>query len=196
MRTYSFAVNRLCSLFILLAGASVLPAANITQGKTVTLNGVFGTLRPASIWTPGALAPGSSVVDGAFLPEGALWNDGSVWWDDDPSVQRTRAYIQIDLGGLFSVDSILIQADNNDDYSIQYRNAGGFWIEPGSFPAIAGFGLLTRGPFIVGPWEATAFRIQGFGGDDYHSVSEFQAFGSEVPEPATGATIALASTLR
>ena len=178
-------------VFILLSSVTAAPAASVTQGKSVTLNGTFGVLRPGSVWAPGVLAPASSVVDGVFLPEGTTWNDNSVWWDDDAAVQSTRAYIQIDLGGLYSVDSIRIQADNNDQYAIHYRDAGGSWIEPGSFAAVPGFGLLTRGPFGVGPWEATALRIYGFGGDDYHAVSEFEAFGTEIPEPGTAALVAL-----
>jgi hypothetical protein len=190
---HSTVVKAFLFLLVLATGATLLPGAVITQGKSVTLNGTFGVLRAGSPWAPGGvLAPAASVVDGVFRPEGTTWTDNSVWWDDDPSVQGTRAYIEIDLGGLYNVDAVRIQADNNDQYAIHYRDAGGVWIEPGSFGAVAGFGLLTRGPFNVGPWEATAFRIYGFDGDDYHAVSEFEAYGSAaVPEPGTAVLVTL-----
>ena len=182
-------------VFVLLhVCAAIVPAANITEGKSVTVQGIFGTLRSGSPWEPGgALAPASAVVDGEFRPEGTSWTDDAVWWDDDTSVQTSPAYIEIDLAGLYNVDLVLIQADSNDEYAIEYRNSGGVWIGAGAFPAvIPGSGLFTRGPFNVGPWEATGFRIYGLNGDRYHAVSEFQAFGSAaIPEPGTTALVAL-----
>lgn len=176
---------------VFLTGVAVLPAAVITEGKPVTLHGTFGVLRAGSAWPPGVLGSTSSIVDSVFLPEGTTWNQGSVWWDDDPTVQTDPAYIQIDLVGLYRIDAIRIQADNNDQYAIQYRTAGGIWIEPGSFSDVTEPGLITRGPFGVGPWEATAVRIYGFGGDSYHAVSEFQASGTAIPEPGTAVLAAL-----
>ena len=35
------------------------------------------------------------------------------------------------------------------------------------------------------PFEATGFQIDAFGGDLYYSVSEFQATGELIPEPAS-----------
>jgi hypothetical protein len=37
------------------------------------------------------------------------------------------------------------------------------------------------------PLEASGFRIDAFGGDQFYSVSEFQAIGEPVPEPAASA---------
>ena len=41
------------------------------------------------------------------------------------------------------------------------------------------------------PFEATAFRIDAFGGDEFYSLSEFQAIGERIPEPATLALLAV-----
>lgn len=35
------------------------------------------------------------------------------------------------------------------------------------------------------PFEAMAFRIDAFGGDEFYALSEFQAVGEAVPEPAS-----------
>lgn len=37
----------------------------------------------------------------------------------------------------------------------------------------------------VGPLVSKGFIINGLNGDNYYSVSEFQAFGQAVPEPAS-----------
>jgi len=44
--------------------------------------------------------------------------------------------------------------------------------------------MTTRGGGI-GLWQATGIRLDAFDGDLFYSVSEFQAFGEAVPEPAS-----------
>jgi PEP-CTERM motif len=41
------------------------------------------------------------------------------------------------------------------------------------------------------PFEATAFRIDASGGDQYYSLSEFRAMGEAVPEPGSLLLIAV-----
>ena len=91
--------------------------------------------------------------------------------------------IEIDLGGIFQVSSVAIQGDNNDAYALFYRDRFGSWIFLGTANPFGGPGMQTRGGSVA--VEATAFRIDAFGGDGYYSVSEFQAEGVPAPEPAS-----------
>lgn len=151
---------------------------NVALGGTVTTSGVVGVMT--CCWAPGPLAPLASITDGVFLPEGSIWQTNTVWWDErhPPSANNI---IEIDLGGLFQIEQVLIQADDNDAYGVSYRDAGGTWLSLGAFaPPVFSFGMVTRDSGPVS-FAATAFRIDASAGDGFYSVSEFQAFG--VPEP-------------
>jgi hypothetical protein len=173
---------------LMIAGAAALCgssfAINVALGKTVTASGHFGELRPASGWEPpGPLAPFSSLTDGVYLPEGSVWHHHTIWWDAAVAGSGANT-LTIDFAGLFRLTSAVLQADNNDSYGLEFRDAGGVWHGLGAFGPIAGFGMTTRG--IGGaPIEATAMRISAFGGDGFYSVSEFEAHGVSVPEPFT-----------
>jgi hypothetical protein len=54
----------------------------------------------------------------------------------------------------------------------------------GYFPDVCCFGMTTRNATIA-PLDATAFQIDAFGGDQFYAVSEFQAIGDPIPEPAS-----------
>jgi len=161
--------------------AHALPI-NVAQGKPVTITGEVGVVT--CCWPPApAPAPLSSIVDGTFLPETTQWQQGTVWWDEFhlPSANNV---IEIDLLGTYLITSLVIQADNNESYGVEMRDGSGNWFGVGSFPDVAGFGMMTRTLLPV-PFEATAFRINPFGGDSWYSVSEFQAIGEPVPDPAS-----------
>jgi hypothetical protein len=92
--------------------------------------------------------------------------------------------ITIDLLGTYDVSIVTIQHDNNDGYQVDSRDFGGVWHPIGTAGPIGGFGLMTQsGNF--GSLLATAFRIDVTSGDGFYAVSEFQAIGQAVPEPAT-----------
>ena len=181
-------VGLLCGATVAVALAVPAEAApfNVAAGATVTASGTTGVMT--CCWAVGPLAPLSTITDGVFLPEGSIWQTNTVWWDERhaPSLNNV---IDIDLGGNYLVDRFTLQADNNDNYIVAYRDWGGSWTTLGFFPGVAGFGMTTRG---VGPgWnlQASAFRIDAFGGDEFYSVSEFQAVG--VPEPGVLALLGL-----
>lgn len=159
-------------------------AINVALGKTVTGVGHFGELRPASGWEPpGALAPFSSLTDGVYLPESSVWHHDTIWWDATVGGSESN-YLEIDLGGLFRTDFYVLQADNNDKYGVYWRDKFGSWHGLGFFVEVGGFGMTTRAGGSA-PIEVTAFRIFAFDGDDFFSVSEFEAHGVSVPEPFT-----------
>ena len=186
----AFFILGLVSLF----ATSVLADPNVTLNKPVTLNGLFGVLPAGSTWDPNQpLGLAGSIDDGSFFTEGTLWNAGSVWWNG--TVQgSTNNSIVIDLQGAYRITGIIIQADNNDGYAIDYFNPfTSVWTNFGAATAISGWGLMTRPnadqvtPLPIGyNLYASQFRLSALFANDYdYSISEFQAFGSPVPEPAT-----------
>lgn len=158
-------------------------ATNIALNSDVTLNGDFFSGQGS--WTLGTNGTPASIVDGIFLPEGQQWNYGSVWWSTNHEVPGGQ-YITVDLGGIYNVNSFIMQADNNDGYKIEYFDLGA--LEYVSIAPIGGWGLTTRPELTLASTITTSsFRLSAVPGDGYYSISEFQAFGeaAPVPEPAT-----------
>ncbi|HEX9022770.1 MAG TPA: PEP-CTERM sorting domain-containing protein, partial [Geobacteraceae bacterium] len=124
-------------------------------------------------------------------PEQTLWNHGSIWWDATVQGSENNSIV-IDLQGIYHITGIITQADNNDNYRIDYFNPNtNSWTELGSWRAVAGWGLMTRpsGDHVTQypvDFDASQFRLSAFGGDSFYAYSEFQAFGTRaVPEPST-----------
>ena len=159
---------------------------NVALGKTVTTSGVVGVMTCCD-WPAGPLAPLSSITDGVFLPEGSIWQTNTVWWDERHTPSANNI-VEIDLLGNFTINFVYIQADNNENYDIYFRDWGGIWHGLASALPAGGAGMRTRfGP--VGTHQVSAFRIDARGGDGYYSLSEFQA--NSVPEPGVLALIGL-----
>lgn len=153
-------------------------AANVAFNAAVTLDGTFFT----DGWGGGVVVDKSTVVDGVFLPENTQWDQGAVWWDERGDNKNQS--ITIDLGGLFAIDSFIVQADDNDSYKLEYYDSGIFeWV---AIPPIYSYGMVTRPEiFLPDTVTTTKLKFSATGGDGYYSVSEIQAFGKEVPEPTT-----------
>lgn len=185
-----------CMLLALIAfvGPAAAVPINVTQGKAVTVTGAVGVISAIGLGlgfgdaTTSPPAPLSSVVDGIYRSEGTYWQDGTVWWDENHS-DSANNIIEIDLAGLFLISSVSIQADNNDKYFLSFRNGFGVWSDFAYAPECCGAGMATRAGG-VGPFAATAFRIDARDGDLFYSVAEFQAMGEQIPEPATVALLA------
>ena len=161
--------------------------ANVAQGKPVTLNGSFTS-------TPSLAA---IITDGTYLPAGTPRQAGTVQWDD------VTSDIVIELGGLYSINALNLQADANDMYRVQYRrSANDIWRTVWTVDNIGdGYDGMEVRPdpahnggryFLDNPVLATAFRIRGytyfsasvpFNSDGHYGISEFQAYGVAVPEP-------------
>ncbi len=181
-------LRRLTSLAA--AGALSLVAAtanaqlNIALGKPVTAEGTFGVLRAGSIWAPASPpAAASTVTDGVFRPEGTLWTEQTVWWDATVPGSENNALI-IDLGSVFSIIGLSIQADNNDEYRIDWRaSASDPWIPNIWAPPCCAAGMRTRSGGFA-PFDVQQFRLRAVNGDGYYAISEFPAIIA-TPEPAT-----------
>ncbi len=177
-----------------LAGPVCLASAgeNVALNANVTLHGSFFT----GGWGGGQVVSASTLVDGIFLPEGRQWDQGPVWWDEHDYLQRS---IEIDLGGLCRIDGLIVQADDNDSYYVNYWDASASnWQLAWWVPTSPAYGVVTRPnsldttePYVLGtPVITDRLLITGFHweGDWYYAVSEVQAFGSPII-PAPGAIL-------
>ena len=171
-----------------LASAALI---NVALGKTVTLNGSFGS-------NPGLA---QSLTDGVYRPKNTQWQDGTVWWVDFISPNNT---VDVDLAGTFSISALNVQADDNDAYVLQYKDTNGNWNLAWAIPNFdfEPFGMQTRPNafddtqlfFLNSPIVATALRFFGNAndGDRLFSVAEIQAYGEEVaPVPAPASALIL-----
>jgi hypothetical protein len=168
---------------------------NVAMGAGVTLNGVFFV----DGWGSGVIAGEDTIVDGVFLPRGNQWDQGAVWWDSRG--ENTGQSIIIDLGNVFSIESFVVQADDNDAYILSYwdlttdswelawdvpnYNEGNWGMQTRPNPANNEERYVILGDNIV----TNAFKFEGNiapgASDGLFSVSEIQAYGNPVPEPAT-----------
>ena len=141
-----------------------------------------------------------TIVDGLFLPQSQQWDQRAVWWD---SHDVAGQYITIDLGAIFSIESFVVQADDNDAYILSYwdlttsswelawdvpnydflmsQNLWGMQTRPN--PTDNNERYIIPGDNII----TNALRLEGNvqDSDRYFSVSEVQAYGNAVAEPTT-----------
>jgi hypothetical protein len=173
--------RKLLALAVLALASGASSAANVAlNGNVSTTGSDFGL---AGGWCCSSLAPLSSVTDGAFLANGTQWNVGTVFWMGALGANT----VTIDLLATSVVSGLTLQADNNDDYGISYRDTGGTWHSLTTISPHRSWGM-DMGNASFAPVTATAFAITAVGGDGYYSVSEFQAEGRVVPgvpEPET-----------
>ncbi len=179
--------HSLCALALVSSASTALAATNIipTATQSVSINRGHGVLRAGSPWLPGSTpSNAATVTDGVFAPEGQQWNNGSFWWDEDASVDATQMFFTIQLDASYTIDRFIVQADDNEEYVVDYWNGIAF-VALEDFP---GVGLQTRDSGTIPPITTDKLRLSARLGDKYYSISEFQAFGTPaVPEPATWA---------
>jgi len=162
---------------------------NVALGAAVLLNGSDFGQDPG--WGNGVLAAGSTVTDGNTFELGHRWNLNTVYWHDTQASDT----ILIALGHTSIINSIFLQADNNDQYKVEYHGTDHLWhdlttLAPPNPPINYGLGNVsyTLGAAVT----ADGFRITGVNGDNLYAVSEFQANGTAapVPEPESWAMLA------
>jgi len=171
------------------------PITNVALNANVTLNG--GSFFTNG-WGGGLVANPNTIVDGIFFPRGTQWDQGPVWWDSNDGAAR---WITIDLGNTFNIESLIVQADDNDAYELYYWDMGTSawnlaWYVPNYdiVPDPSNWGMQTRpNPaddtqryMLASPIVTNALMIQGSmndSGDLLFAVSEVQAYGSVIPAP-------------
>ena len=188
------------------AGLTTLVKAdtNIALNKPVTV--IAGSTQ---ITNP---STSLSVIDnGIFLPESSAYGSSTaianaVEWrtTDGEAIGSGNAptILQIDLGGFFAISGVIMQADNNDSYLLQYRDPStNNWLTLWTVPGVAGFGFTTRPSAdqttfqSLPPIVSDAVRISATSGDSAFGVSEIQIFGSPVPEPSSVVLFALGGSI-
>jgi hypothetical protein len=173
----------------LLAGTSMAASTNVALNADVTLNGSFFT----GGWPDGLgyVSPAGTVVDGVFLPRSTRWDQGAVWWDARDGGQRS---IEIKLDSISLIESLIVQADDNDSYEVFYRNlTTNTWDLAWDVPIVGGWGMQTRPDptddtaryMLPSAIQTDALLVMGDlrNSDQLFSVSEVQAYGHTVPAP-------------
>jgi hypothetical protein len=185
-----------CSVFVLLSSGAAF-GLNVALNADVDLHGTFFT----GGWGGGLTVDEQTVVDDVFLPRSTQWDQGPVWWDSSDGAER---FLTIDLGGVFSIESFVIQADDNDGYFLYYWDIqDDSWSLAWDVPNYTawGWGMQTR-PNPADDYEryllsenivTNALRFEGNmnSGDKLFAVSEIQAYGNPVPEPSTWALLGI-----
>lgn len=170
---------------------------NVAEGKEVTLNGTFflkHRFGPAVIPSdPQERA--DTLTDGVFLSRSTSAFSGTVWWDAVEPVSVNN-YITIDLGASYTLESLVIQADDNDAYYLDYWD-GDSWERLWAVPNYNnyGWGMQTRPDpahdivrYDLSESVTTSmlkFTGNLASGDKLFSVSEIQAYGTVTPEPVS-----------
>ena len=195
-------MRRFCLSIILVSTAiapmATAPAAaattNVASGAAVSLEG-----GPFFITDQGSgsneVVNAGTVVDGVFLPRNRVRDRGTVWWD---SISTSGQYIRINLQTAAVIESLIVQADDNDAYRVYYLDPGSLtwklaWEAPNY--DTYGWGMQTR-PNPANEAQAyklgqeittSALKIEGVltDGDGQFAVSEVQAYGRWVIPPAS-----------
>jgi len=138
----------------------------------------------------GQIVNEDTIVDGIFLPRAQQWDQGPVWWDSTDGEDR---YIEINLDDEYTINSFIVQADENDAYKLYYwdimnSNWQVVWDVP-NFNTIQGTGMVTRpNPedesekyFLSNPIRTDVLLFRGNldDGDRQFSISEIQAFSGD-----------------
>ena len=172
------------------AGISVAgPITNVALNGNVTLNG--GSFFTGG-WGGGLVVNPNTIVDGIFVPRATQWDQGPVWWDSNDGAAR---WITIDLGNTFKIESLVVQADDNEIYELYYWDLWtSTWQSAWDVPNYdaEGWGMQTRPDpaddtqryMLPSPIVTNALMLHGnMVGDLYFAVSEVQAYGSVIPAP-------------
>jgi hypothetical protein len=134
-------------------GASVAVVATDSYSGTGYNNGTAGNV--------------GNITNGTFLP------DGTPYWSTAAANQALEwsgnGYVfQINLGATDQIDSIKLQADDNDEYILQYWNESTdqwqlLWDRP---IENNGYGFLTEYDTLATPIDTDAVQISGGSSDD------------------------------
>lgn len=144
------------------------------------------TISPVEVFGHGDYRNDAQLLIDGYIPDQGTAFDGPdcVYWSNP------RASFEIDLGGEYFVDGIILQADNNDNYVIEASRDGRYYSRMlflSSQLGEIGWGMETvstdRGSrhYLPGlrfmPGKARYLRVSAHGGDRLYAVSEVRVFG-------------------
>ena len=179
---------------------------NIALGKTVSI--VATDPDPSAGFNNGTAGNLQNITNGIVLPDATAY--GSAAAVDQAIEWNGAGYVfQISLGGAYTVSGLIVDADDNDAYQLQYYNAStSSWDALYTAPIVSvGFGLRTRPSvsdqseeyILSSPVTTDAVRIYGGASDDNfcfdgscgqggYAIAQVELFGTPaVPEPSTWA---------
>jgi len=179
------------------------------MNKTISIGALIFVVCCMSSFAHAALIPPTSITgtgtyhnNVSLLANGVIPDEGSGWTASTNVYWNTvTPSFKFDLGGLFSIEDVLVSVDNNDAYKVEYSVNDTDWtnlfqIEIGY--GEIGWGMDTMNTFDsqteyvsalnFTPQTARYVRISATGGDNSYSIGEMQIFGvtpNVVPEPAS-----------
>ena len=148
----------------------------------------MGCLRAASQAEPSAIQTdllagrsaikASGVLNAGRVNDGVLSQDGDFWRTDVTSVfESPTAYLEYDLGQSAPIRNALIQADNDDRYTLSISDDGQRWRTLWVADQAHGRGMQTRSTEEV-DGVGRFVRIMASGGDGNYSVGEVAIYTS------------------
>ncbi|NLX56992.1 MAG: S8 family serine peptidase [Planctomycetaceae bacterium] len=171
-----------------LADAQDLSESLIDLGDGLQRAAVLGTIEtfasaPVSLVSGCAYGAAlSSLVDETFRPRGTVWHDGTVYW------YESDTEFEISLATVQSIIGAKVQADNNDEYQLDWYDYGDdTWKPLWTVPNYADrdiAGIITRPDYPLTdvtefyvfsePVATDRLRFRAITGDDVYSASEIQ----------------------
>jgi len=189
------------SVVLLLLAASSLAWSNtnVALNASVTTMGSDFLSGPQTSGACSATPSASSVLtSGTFFAEGTCWLDGVAW---TANANGAPDYVDIDLGGAYSISSAIVQADDNDSYELQYLGTDNAYHDWWNVASVNAWGLVTRPsgdqttqqslPTVT----ATGLRLFATGGDGEYALGQVEVFGNAVGTPEPGALMLLGAGL-
>jgi hypothetical protein len=162
----------------LLVAAAVLLARPSAASAQSTSCPPGNLLSRARLWQWLDVGPNRGLVtDGAVGPEGAMWNSTPAL-----ILNTAASSLTYDLGAVYSIEALFVQADANDVYHFWGSVDGRTFQTIGRIDVVEGVHGLRSRKLVIG---GTPLRYLRFGegvGDNYFSVSEIQAF-CQLPDP-------------
>lgn len=195
------------SIYVALAGTNQIlrrPDSALLPVESVRLQGGPFFERATAGFDPrrgfGSVAAAESVVDGVFFDRGRQWDEGPVWWESGAVKpvwgDEQPRWIELGLGGSVTIGSVVVQADENDEYLLSYRDPNsGDWEPLWQVASTSGDSLVRpdsaryiERTILTEPVTTDLLRFEALSGDGMYSVSEIQVFRAPNAEPGTGAT--------
>ncbi|MDH3398343.1 MAG: hypothetical protein OEM81_11005, partial [Acidimicrobiia bacterium] len=148
----------------------------------------------------GLMVAPETLADDLFFDRGWQWDEGPLWWEGgavNPVWGDAQPrWIELDLGGSVTIGSAVVQADDNDEYLLSYRDlTSGEWeplwripSSPRNLPARTNTARHIERTVFPEPVATDRLRFEAWSGDGMYSVSEIQVFAAPKLEAGTGAT--------
>ena len=185
---------------VAVVGTARAQAVNVALDAPVTV--VATDPDPNAGFNNGTAGNLSKVTDGILLVSGSTPYGSASAVQNAVEWSGAGYVFQIDLGAAFALSSVLVQADDNDAYNLQYHDAStNTWAALYTAPIVSeGVGIVTRAQYVL-PASITTDAVRFSGGQSNdnacfdgtcgqggYAVSQIELFGnpiSSVPEPAS-----------